>query len=150
MVETQVITQINSNIVAIQYDIEAVPLQNTKKHNMIQQKEQIYVLDNEAILHCFSIEDDMCSVTTNDFTGHNLNKIIEDDWNRCHLSSKAVIDKQNIYTPMSNSNKSDNENTIFKWGKKVKEGRKIPYTIEQLSKTSKILAIGSEEVDLSK
>ena len=36
MVETQVITQINSNVVAIQYDIESVSLQNTKKHNMIQ------------------------------------------------------------------------------------------------------------------
>ena len=51
---------------------------------------------------------------------------------------------------MSINNKNDNETSIFKWGKQIKEGRKIPYTIEQLSKTSKILAIGSEEVDLSK
>ena len=89
----------NNRITAMQCDIKNVPLSKVSKHKSIEINEYLFILDEAAVLHCLEIDNEnILSVETNDFTGHNLNNIIDDDWSRSHLSLKAVTYNEFIYS----------------------------------------------------
>ena len=64
-----------------------------------RQNEALYVLDEDGIVHELIVNIDGIHDCNRkiDFSGHDLKEIIDDDWGRAHINTKAIIYKDIVY-----------------------------------------------------
>ena len=88
-----------SRICAMELDHEYQALSVFKNNKDDLQNEALYVLDEDGIVHELIANTDGTHENTQqiDFSDHDLEDIIADDWGRAHINKKGIIYKEIIY-----------------------------------------------------
>ena len=106
----------NDRVVAIECEIDIVPILKNRKHEFLELTEMLYILDGKGFLHCLDGSDQLKTPVLVDFS-QNLEKTIEYDWSPCILSPTSVIEGDRIYSWNSIHNRKDKVRQTIKWSK---------------------------------
>lgn len=87
----------------MELDHEANQLSIFRENKDDVQNEALYILDEDGIVHELKANNDGthdCHKKI-DFSDHDLTEIIDDDWGRAHINTKAIIYKEIVYMKQS-------------------------------------------------
>ena len=81
------------------------------------QNEALYILDEDSIVHELIVNIDGIHDCNRkiDFSDHDLKEIIDDDWGRAHINTKALIYKETVYLAPSEFANGKTSIKRFNW-----------------------------------